>query len=29
MKITGIETFPIAIPYYSPWRNKHKMITGP
>lgn len=28
MKITGIETFPIAIPYYSPWRNKHTEVAG-
>ncbi|MCI0437959.1 MAG: mandelate racemase/muconate lactonizing enzyme family protein [Chloroflexi bacterium] len=28
MRITGIETFPIAIPYHSPWRNRHTEEAG-
>ena len=28
MKISGIDTFPIAIPYHTPWRNRHTEIEG-
>ena len=28
MRITAIETFPIAIPYVTPWRNRHTEEAG-
>ena len=28
MKITNIECFPVAIPYHTPWRNRHTELAG-
>ena len=28
MRITGVSTYPIAIPYRVPWRNRHTEDSG-